>query len=206
VRIFYYGGTEDTQQKTKNDLFLLHFLRASEVKRISAMNSTFVAIDFETADPSPDSACAVALVRVEGWEVVAKTARLIRPPRQWMYFTHIHGIEWEHVAGEPSFAEVWPELVHLLDGADHLVAHNAPFDRNVLRACCAAARLDMPPLPFICTVQVARRTWNLRPANLPAVCRFLNIPLNHHDALSDAEAAARIVIAARSAYVGEPGA
>jgi DNA polymerase-3 subunit epsilon len=162
--------------------------------------STFVAIDFETADAGPDSACAVALVRVENWEVVNKAVRLIRPPRRWMRFAYIHGIEWEHVADQPPFGDVWPELMPLLAGADRLVAHNAPFDRNVLRACCEAAKLKMPDLPFVCTVQVARRTWNLRPANLPAVCRHLNIPLNHHDALSDAEAAARIVIAARMAY------
>jgi DNA polymerase-3 subunit epsilon len=162
--------------------------------------STFVAIDFETADYQADSACAVALVRVEGWEVVAKEARLIRPPRQWMQFAYIHGIEWEHVAEQPPFGDVWRDMTPLLVGADRLVAHNASFDRNVLRACCEAAGLEMPGLPFVCTVQVARRTWNLSPANLPAVCRYLNIPLNHHDALSDAEAAARIVIAARHAY------
>jgi DNA polymerase-3 subunit epsilon len=165
--------------------------------------STFVAIDFETADYQADSACAVALVRVEGWEVVAKTVRLIRPPRQWMQFSYIHGIEWEHVADQPPFGEVWRDLASMLDGADRLVAHNAPFDRNVLRTCCAAAGLEMPGLEFLCTVQLARRTWNLRPANLPAVCRFLNIPLNHHDALSDAEAAARIVIAARRAFASD---
>ncbi|HEY2910064.1 MAG TPA: 3'-5' exonuclease [Gemmataceae bacterium] len=159
--------------------------------------STFVAIDFETADERPDSACAVALVRVENWEVVNKAVRLIRPPRRWMRFSYIHHIEWEHVADQPAFGEVWRELAPMLDGADRLVAHNAPFDRNVLRTCCEAAGLEVPELPFVCTVQVARRTWNLRPANLPAVCRHLKIALNHHDALSDAEAAARIVIAAR---------
>jgi DNA polymerase-3 subunit epsilon len=168
------------------------------------MSSTFVAIDFETADQGADSACAVALVRVEGWQVVAKEARLIRPPRRWMRFSSIHGIEWEHVADQPAFGDVWRCLTPMLDGADRLVAHNAAFDRNVLRACCLAAGIEAPALPFLCTVQVARRTWNLRPANLPAVCRHLNIPLNHHDALSDAEAAARIVIAARRAYVTEP--
>jgi DNA polymerase-3 subunit epsilon len=162
--------------------------------------STFVAIDFETADQGADSACAVALVRVEGWEVVAKAVRLIRPPRRWIRFSYIHGIQWQHVADQPTFGELWPELSLLLDGAKLLVAHNAPFDRGVLRACCLAAGLEIPSLPFVCTVQVARRTWNLRPANLPAVCRHLDIPLNHHDPLSDAEAAARIVIAARASF------
>jgi DNA polymerase-3 subunit epsilon len=161
---------------------------------------TFVAIDFETADQGADSACAVALVRVEGWEVVAKTVRLIRPPRRWIRFSYIHGIEWSHVAGQPTFGDVWRDLAPMVDGADKLVAHNAAFDRNVMRACCLAAGIEAPTLPFLCTVQVARRTWGLRPANLPAVCRHLSIPLKHHDPLSDAEAAARIVIAARLAY------
>jgi DNA polymerase-3 subunit epsilon len=165
--------------------------------------STFVAIDFETADRGADSACAVALVRVEGWEVVAKEVRLIRPPRRWIRFSYIHGIEWQHVADQPVFRDVWPQLTPLLGGAKQLVAHNAPFDRGVLRACCDAADLEMPPVPFLCSCQLARRTWSLRPANLPAVCRFLNISLNHHDPLSDAEAAARIVIAARKAFAVE---
>jgi DNA polymerase-3 subunit epsilon len=164
------------------------------------MPPPFVAIDFETADTGPDSACAVALVRVEGWEVVAREARLIRPPRRYIRFSYIHGIEWPDVADEPPFCDVWPRMAPLLEGASHLVAHNAAFDRGVLRGCCAAAGLEMPAVPFLCSLQVARRTWNLRPANLPAVCRFLHIPLNHHDALSDAEAAARIVIAARRSF------
>jgi DNA polymerase-3 subunit epsilon len=158
---------------------------------------TFVAIDFETADHGADSACAVGLVRVEGWEVVARTARLVRPPRRWIRFTYIHAITWQQVAGQPTFAQLWPELAPLLDGAEYMVAHNAPFDRGVLRACCETAGLVMPPLPFVCSMQLARQTWGVRPTRLPDVCRFLNIPLQHHDALSDAEAAARIVIAAR---------
>jgi DNA polymerase-3 subunit epsilon len=45
-------------------------------------------------------------------------------------------------------------------------------------------------------VRLARTTWALHPANLPTVCRRLGIDLLHHDAGSDAEACARIVIAA----------
>ena len=157
----------------------------------------FVAIDFETADAGRDSACAVGLVRVEGDRIVRREARLIRPPRSTFSFTWVHGITWARVAGEPAFAEVWRELRAMLDGAEFLAAHNAPFDRSVLAACCAAAGVEPPPLPFTCTVRLARKTWNLRPAKLDHVCRTLGIPLNHHDAGSDAEACARIVLAAR---------
>src|SRR6185369_9867722 len=97
--------------------------------------ASFAAIDFETADPGRDSACAVGIVRVEGDRIVRRESRLIRPPRQEFVFTYIHGIAWEHVAEASPFGEVWEELRALLDGVEFLVAHNAPFDRSVLQAC-----------------------------------------------------------------------
>jgi DNA polymerase III subunit epsilon len=162
-------------------------------------HSAFVAIDFETADHGPDSACAVGVVRVEAGKVVHREGLLIRPPRQRILFTGIHGISWPMVASQPVFADVWPTVLPLLEGAAFLAAHNAPFDRRVLNACCAAAGLTPPPLPFVCTVQVARKRWGLKPNDLPSVCRRLGIGLIHHNAASDAEACARIVIAAAHA-------
>jgi len=160
------------------------------------IDGTFVAIDFETADHGPDSACAVGLVRVERLQVVRREAVLIRPPRSRILFTRVHGITWPMVKDVDPFAEIWPRLSPMLDGASHLVAHNAPFDRRVLTACCTAAGIAPPPLPFLCTVQIARRKWGLSPNDLASVCRRLGIGLIHHDAGSDAEACARIAIAA----------
>src|SRR4051812_21920090 len=110
----------------------------------------FVALDFETADRGPDSACAVALVRVEGGAVVRRAVRLVRPPRPSFPFTYIHGIRWRDVKDQPTFAELWPELAPLLAGADFLAAHNAGFDRRVLTACCQMAGLPAPGQPFVC--------------------------------------------------------
>lgn len=160
------------------------------------MGATFAAIDFETADPGRDSACAVGIVRVEKGRIVRRESRLIRPPRRAFAFTSIHGIAWEDVAQAPPFREVWEEMRELVEGVGFLAAHNAPFDRSVLGACCAAAGLEPPPLAFECTVRLARRRWGIRPTTLPDVCRALDIRLRHHDALSDAEACARIVLAA----------
>lgn len=156
----------------------------------------FVAIDFETADNGSDSACAVALVVVRDGRVHHTIARLIRPPRRRMMFTHIHGIRWDDVADQPDFAGVWPDLAEAVAGADFLAAHNAPFDRRVLEGCCAAYGLALPPKPFLCTVQLAREVWNIRPTKLPDVCGYLGLQLNHHDALSDSMACANIVLAA----------
>ena len=57
----------------------------------------FAAIDFETADTGRDSACALAIIVVEGTKIVDKGYFLIRPPRRQFLFTYIHGITWDHV-------------------------------------------------------------------------------------------------------------
>ncbi|MBI4585877.1 MAG: 3'-5' exonuclease [Planctomycetes bacterium] len=159
----------------------------------------FAAIDFETADTGRDSACAVGLVRVAGGKIIERNHFLIRPPRRGFIFTWLHGISWEDVENEPTFSELWPRLSGCFDGLDFLAAHNASFDRAVLRAACEGAGLAPPQQPFLCTVRLARRLWGIRPANLPNVCAYLGISLRHHDPLSDAEACARIVLAARKA-------
>ncbi|MFN4281595.1 MAG: 3'-5' exonuclease [Alphaproteobacteria bacterium] len=158
-----------------------------------------MAIDFETADQSPDSACAIGLAIIDDGELTKVTHRLIRPPRSQFVFTYIHGITWSDVRSEPTFAEVWQELWPEISDADYLLAHNAAFDRKVLKACCERAGQAAPDIPFICTVKLARAAWSIYPTKLPDVCRQLKITLNHHRADSDAHACAQIAIAALQA-------
>lgn len=160
---------------------------------------SFAAIDFETADYGRDSACAVAVVVVRGGEIVDSLYRLIRPPRRSFVFTGLHGIAWDDVRDEEDFAGVWTAMEPAIRTVDFLVAHNAAFDRSVLRACCAAHAIAEPAFTFECTMKLARRAWNLFPTKLPDVCRHLGIPLKHHDAASDARAAALIALAAMRA-------
>ncbi len=156
----------------------------------------FLAIDFETADYGQDSACAVGLVRVESGIITESTSVLIRPPRRTIVFSYLHGITWNDVKDQPSFAGVWHHLERMMAGTDFLAAHNASFDRGVLNACCAKAGIPIPSLPFECTMKLSRKLWNIYPTNLPAVCRHFHIPLNHHEAGSDSEACAKIMIEA----------
>ncbi|MBI3327710.1 MAG: 3'-5' exonuclease [Nitrospinae bacterium] len=165
---------------------------------------TFAAIDFETADYGRDSACAVAVVRVEGNAIVDRAHYLIRPPRRDFVFSYLHGITWNDVADEPTFRQLWPALRQRFAGVEFLAAHNASFDRSVLHACCQRAHLSVSPHTFECTVRLARTVWNIYPTKLPDVCKRLGIPLRHHHAESDAEACARIVIAAIEAGAFPP--
>ena len=160
--------------------------------------STFVAIDFETASTRRDSACAVGVAACYAGRVVLSRTYLIRPPSSQFTFTDLHGLRWEDVRDAATFAELWPTLRAWIAGAAFVAAHNAPFDRSVLHASCARYRLRPPPTRFVCTVQLARAQWGIRPTKLPDVCRWLSIPLRHHDAGADAVACARIVLAAKA--------
>ena len=154
----------------------------------------YAALDFETADYQPDSACAIGLAKVRGGEVVDTLYSLIRPPRKRIVFTWVHGITWKDVQDSPTFSELWPQLAAFLRDATHLVAHNAPFDRRVLEACCRANGIVPPDLPFICTLRASRKRLKLPSHKLDAVCAHCGIALDHHHAGSDALAAARILI------------
>ena len=158
--------------------------------------ATFVAIDFETASSRRDSACAIGLAACSDGRVVQSRSYLIRPSSRRFTFTAVHGLSWEQVCDAPSFVELWPTLQPWFGRAAFVAAHNAAFDHEVLHASCARYRLRQPHKRFVCTVELARTQWGISPADLPSVCKRLNITLRHHDAASDALACARIVLAA----------
>ena len=172
----------------------------SQLPPISS-TSSFVALDFETANSSRDSACSLAIIRVESLEIVSRTYRLIRPPSTHFMFTGIHGITWRDVESELTFEDLWHEFRPLFEGISFIAAHNASFDRSVMNACCNTYGLAPPTPPYLCTVRLARQTWKLNPAKLPNVCSYLGLRLEHHNALSDAEACANIVRAAAGCKV-----
>lgn len=157
---------------------------------------SFTAIDFETANERRDSACAVGVVRVERGAIVRRWSRLVRPPTRRFEFSWLHGITWDDVASAPRFAELWPELRALCTGVDFVAAHNAAFDSGVLDACCDRAGVARLRTRYECTVALARRRWAIYPTRLDVVAARLGLPLRHHDAASDAEACARIVLLA----------
>lgn len=168
----------------------------------------FTAIDFETANASSASACAVGLVRVRDGRVVAQDGWLIRPPAGHDVFfavnIGIHGIHPADVADAPGWSQQLPRLLEFV-GADVLAAHNAAFDMTVMRRACDATGDACPPLPYVCSLQVARKTYALASYRLPLAAEAAGFAdFTHHDPVDDARACAHIVIdAARRAGVAD---
>lgn len=158
----------------------------------------FTAIDFETANSSSASACAVGLARVRGGRIVATAGWLIQPPPGHDRFaelnTRIHGIRAADVIGAPTWSRQLGDLAAFA-GADILVAHNAGFDMAVLRRACEATGDACPPYRYACSLQVSRRVYTLASYRLPLVAAEAGFTdFAHHDASADAFACARIMI------------
>jgi DNA polymerase-3 subunit epsilon len=167
----------------------------------------FTAIDFETANNSAASACSVGLVKVRDGRVVDRAHWYIRPPLGHDYFLEwnirIHGITPDHIVD----ALLWSDqLVDLLDFAegDHLVAHNAGFDMGVIRAACEASGIETPSFAYLCSLQVARKTYHLDSYRLPVAAMAAGFEdFQHHNALADSEACAAIIVHAARRHDAE---
>ena len=157
----------------------------------------FAAIDFETA-VGQDSACSVGIVTVENGRIVDEYHQLIQPPgnRYTQWTTAVHGLTWRDTLHAPDFCAVFPEISKRLAG-QMVVAHNEAFDRNVLiknmkRYGLSYGDLSLPDR-WACTKLIYRRK-GYHPCRLNDLCQQFGIDLNHHEALSDARACARLYL------------
>jgi len=155
-------------------------------------------IDFETANPSRVSACSIGVAVIEGGAITTRFERLIKPPKGFdgfnPMFTGIHGLTQQDVRAAPGFDVVFQELRPHFENA-LLAAHNAAFDMSVLRALLAHYGLSHAG-SYLCTLAVARAAWPQLPEHkLGTVAAHLGVELKHHQAGSDAYAAAHIILA-----------
>lgn len=149
----------------------------------------FTAIDFETAQGCRWSICQVGLVRVENGIITQEVNVLVQPPYNyyWNRFTDIHGIAAKDTLNSPTFAQVWHQIAPYIEN-QNVVAHNGfGFDFPVLSKTLDYYNLSTPDYNKFCTYKIYR-------TNLADLCRKHNIPLNHHDALSDAKACAELYL------------
>lgn len=160
----------------------------ARIKRtpITDMIHSFTAIDFETAQPKQHSICQVGIVRVEHGIVVASYDQLVYPPDNfyWDRFSDIHGITPYDTRLAPIFPDIWDDIKHFLDG-QHVVAHNGAFDFSVLAKTLDFYGMKGVPYTQHCTYKIYKKKLNV-------LCSEHGIALNHHDALSDANACAEL--------------
>ncbi len=162
-------------------------------------SAEFLVLDTETNGLWGDECELVEIgtVLVGGGELHERWSSLVRtqlPLRRGI--RRLTGITQAMVDGAPGLEAVVPLLEPLMEGRV-LVAHNAPFDRRVLRQAFDRCGRDWPRPPFLCTAAMARVLLPLaRERRLAALASSLDIeaPVAHR-ALADAETCARVLCA-----------
>jgi len=158
----------------------------------------FVAIDVETANPDMSTICQIGVAGFEDGELVFEWVSLV-DPQDWFspFNIDVHGITEDMVVGQPTFDAIEPTLRQHLVG-NVVVSHTA-FDRVSVHQAYELWELEPPELTWLDSARVARRTWSevsQRGYGLANVCGLIGYEFAHHDALEDAKAAGRILIAA----------
>ena len=111
--------------------------------------------------------------------------------------TKITGIKPEDLEGQPTFEEFLPQLKAFFEGADMLIAHNAPFDTGMLRNDLARAGCEDFPWPaeIVCTAQEYTPIIGHRPKLLTLYEQIIGVPLAQtHRALDDARAVHEVLV------------
>ena len=160
----------------------------------------FVSLDFETANPSRVSICAAGMAVFEDGKLTETPYWLVRPPKPhgWFLpdFIEIHHLTHLDVLDAPEFPAIVAEFLARLARADLIIAHNAHFDIEHLRATLDHFSLPRPEFDYVCTCQLARRVWpELENHQLGTLAAHIGHKFNHHHAQSDAEATGRVLLA-----------
>ncbi|MBV5342642.1 transcription antitermination factor NusB, partial [bacterium] len=115
------------------------------------------------------------------------------PENKYFYKNiEIHGITPEITKSAPTFDRIYPTIQKYLNN-NLVVSHNAAFDMDVLAKTMDFYGLanDDLDFDFCCTL-------NIYGGGLKECCKEFNIPLMHHDPLSDAEACAQLFVKAKN--------
>jgi len=173
----------------------------------------FVAVDTETNGRMGDlcELTEIGAVLVGGGELHDELESLVRVEKPLSRgIERFTGITQAMVNDAPPPADVLPRLAQMLEGRV-LVAHNAQFDRRVLRQAFERCEVKWPNPPVLCTVSMARKFAPLAgQRGLAKLAGSLGIEVEGvHRALVDARTCARIFCAlfprlcAEAATVGD---
>lgn len=161
------------------------------------MSLDFVAIDVETANTNRASICSIGWAKVVNGAVTSSGSTLTRPPSGLDHFDdwniRVHGITARDVRDAPPVAEALANVSRVV-GPELVVAHNASFDLTAVMRAAQAEAFVLPEWSFACSMVLARKELPLASYRLPIVANSLGVPLDkHHDAASDAIAAAGVM-------------
>jgi DNA polymerase III subunit epsilon len=158
--------------------------------------SAFLVIDVETANSGRSSICQVGVVVVSDNQAIWTIDALINPEQAFTDLNvSIHGIDASAVSGCMSFPEFFREHSELFE-ADIPIFSHSRFDEQALYKACDRYDIELASKRWGDIVEIAKHHWGHLDGGhgLKNLSKHLGISFNHHNALSDATAAAEILL------------
>ena len=155
----------------------------------------YCVIDIETngSKPGTSQVIEIGAVMLQNGKVIDRYETFVECAFLPEYITKITGIEPIDLIDAPSRKEALIGLRHFMEDAI-FVAHNANFDYGFLNASFARFGLGNIGNPKLCTIELAKRTFESERYGLAYLIDFLEIETaTHHRAYSDALCAAKVM-------------
>ena len=155
----------------------------------------FCVIDIETngSKPGTSQVIEIGAIMVQNGEVIDQYETFVECAFLPEYITKITGIEPKDLIGAPTRKEALIGLRHFMEDAV-FVAHNANFDYGFLNASFNRFGLGGIGNPKLCTIDLARRTFESERYGLAYLIDSLGIETaTHHRAFSDAVCANKVM-------------
>ena len=155
-----------------------------------------MAFDLEMPNRFGDRISAIGISVIEDGAIVRRYYSLVNPECRFdPYAAELTGINATLVADKPTFPELWDDIKDLLTD-EILVAHSAQGDLYVLSNCLSSYGIEWTPtVKCLCTLMMGNVCYpDLESHRLDAMCEALNIELDHHNAGSDADGAAKLLL------------
>lgn len=158
----------------------------------------FVAIDVETANADMASICQIGVAKYSDGKLIEEWSSLVDPEDYFDFINiDIHGITEEDVEGKPIFPELVSQLASSLNGT--VCVSHTHFDRVSIARAIEKYGTPGFDTTWLDSARVARRAWeefSWGGYGLANVCDKIGYEFKHHDALEDAKASGRVLLAA----------
>ena len=156
--------------------------------------ASFVALDVETANNFRGSICSIGLAKFKDGVLIDRFYTLVDPEEYFDFINiSIHGITPEDVETSPTFPEIRPQILNFIDNLP-VVAHFAQFDINALKDAYQKYQIPFDKIEYFCSYYVSKFAYPGQISyKLNSLAAHFNIPLDHHNALSDAIVSGQII-------------
>jgi len=179
------------------------------MRTLFAERTPFYLIDTETTGTLESRSCQIVEIAIIDQDGTLVYHSLCKPDIAMPHCAiEVNGLTDDLLADAPSFAHIWPALLHLLTSTDApLYAWNADFDREMLVRTAKHFHLPIPEAisnknRWKCAMKQHARWYgewsngkdDYRWQNLEWACTDLEVETNrHHRAVSDAQNTLRLM-------------